>query len=219
MGHPEVSHGRHATSDLLSYSFLQHGCGLPASPPGEGQGWPFYNPHHTFRDLRLAYGRETEYSFRVRACVERSHLRNIGEFIWPVRVYYEDTDSGGVVYYANYLRFMERARTEWLRAMGFGQHALARGEGVIFAVRRAELDYRAPARFDDLLQVSVRTLRCGGASIDLSQSVVRDGEEGVLCSGRIRIACLDVHSFRPRAIPERLAEDIRKQISITKEHR
>ena len=76
-----------------------------------------------------------------------------GHFVWPVRVYYEDTDTGGVVYYANYLRFMERARTEWLRSLGFEQDALAREAGVIFAVRSAALEYLRPARFNDLLQV------------------------------------------------------------------
>ena len=79
------------------------------------------------------------------------------EFLWPVRVYYEDTDSGGVVYYANYLKFMERARTEWLRALGFEQDQLIEEEGVIFAVRRAEVDFIAPGRFNDALQVSATT--------------------------------------------------------------
>ena len=146
------------------------------------------------------------------------HLAISGEFIWPVRVYYEDTDSGGVVYYANYLRFMERARTEWLRAMGFQQGALAQDDGLIFAVRRAEVDYLGPARFDDLLQVSVRVLRCAGASVDISQSVVRDGADRPLCSGWIRIACLDAASFRPRAIPDRMMTRFRQQISTTEEH-
>jgi hypothetical protein len=80
----------------------------------------------------------------------------VTDFRWPVRVYYEDTDSGGVVYYANYLRFMERARTEWMRQLGFEQDALIRDKGILFAVRSASLDYLRPARFNDLLEVSVR---------------------------------------------------------------
>ncbi len=145
------------------------------------------------------------------------HLATSGEFIWPVRVYYEDTDSGGVVYYANYLRFMERARTEWLRAMGFEQGALAREEGLIFAVRRAELDYLGPARLDDLLQVGVRLEHCAGATLELVQRVLREGTERPLCHGHIRIACLDARSFRPRAIPGRMKNRFGEQVSTSAE--
>ncbi|HEY0338651.1 MAG TPA: YbgC/FadM family acyl-CoA thioesterase, partial [Burkholderiales bacterium] len=94
-------------------------------------------------------------------------------FIWPVRVYYEDTDAGGVVYYANYLKFTERARTEWLRAAGFEQTDLAEAHGVIFVVRAFAIDYLKPARFNDTLQVSVELTKVGAGQIDLAQRVSR----------------------------------------------
>ncbi|HHS83988.1 MAG TPA: tol-pal system-associated acyl-CoA thioesterase [Gammaproteobacteria bacterium] len=139
--------------------------------------------------------------------------------MWPVRVYYEDTDSGGVVYYANYLKFMERARTEWLRALGYEQTGLVENEELIFAVRRAELDYLRPARFDDLLQVSVRVLRCGRASIEFVQVVMPDQGEEVLCHGRIKIACLNVTTFKPRTLPSQMLNDIRQFMHTTREQR
>jgi len=128
------------------------------------------------------------------------------EFRWPVRVYYEDTDSGGVVYYANYLRFMERARTEWLRSLGFEQDRLAREQGLIFAVTEAELRFLRPARFNDALEVVARVIERRRASLRFAQTVVRDGEP--LCEGRIRIACLDRAAFHPRSIPEELLKEI-----------
>ncbi len=128
-----------------------------------------------------------------------------GEFSWPVRVYYEDTDSGGVVYYANYLKFMERARTEWLRKLGYEQVRLGE-EGLIFAVRRAELDYLKPAHLDDRLQVKSYVYDCGRVSIDFEQNIYR--KEELLCRGRVRIVSLDAGTFRPRALPTRMRETI-----------
>lgn len=125
-------------------------------------------------------------------------------FRLPVRVYYEDTDAGGVVYYANYLKYLERARTEWLRAAGWGQTALASDRGLLFAVRSIELDYRAPARLDDALEVEARIAALGRARIDFEQRVLRDGEP--LCTGRVRIACLDAATFRPRPLPDDMKE-------------
>lgn len=125
-------------------------------------------------------------------------------FSIPVRVYYEDTDAGGVVYYANYLKFMERARSEWLRSVGFGNDELARGHAVIFAVRSLQLDYRKPARLDDVVQVTAQVARRGAASLTFAQSVCRDAE--VLCEGEIKLACLDAKRFVPRAIPEFIVE-------------
>ncbi len=125
------------------------------------------------------------------------------EFVWPVRVYYEDTDSGGVVYYANYLRFMERARTEYLRQFGFEQDQLIANEGVIFAVRAIEVDYLRPARFNELLTVTAHILQRGGASITFHQEVRRSDE--VLCSGKVKIASLDAASLRPVPIPLQIA--------------
>lgn len=124
------------------------------------------------------------------------------EFVWPVRVYYEDTDSGGVVYYANYLRFMERARTEYLRHFGFEQDQLIADEGVIFAVRSIEVDYRRPARFNELLEVSACVLQRGGASITFHQEIRRNGD--VLCSGKVKIASLEAGTMRPVPIPRKI---------------
>jgi acyl-CoA thioester hydrolase len=126
-------------------------------------------------------------------------------FRWPVRVYYEDTDAGGVVYYANYLKFMERARTEWLRDRGFEQDALREREGVLFVVHAVAVRYRQPARFNDLLMVESRIDRMGRVRIVFGQRVCRDTPEAELvCDGRIEVACVTADSFRPTAIPERI---------------
>ena len=125
-------------------------------------------------------------------------------FAWPVRVYYEDTDAGGVVYYANYLRFLERARTEWLRALGFEQDALARDAGVIFAVRRIEVDYLKPARFNDALTIYARIAERGRASLVFAQEI-RRGDE-VLVKGMVKVACLEAANFRPAPIPAAILE-------------
>ena len=123
-----------------------------------------------------------------------------GVFVWPVRVYFEDTDAGGVVYYANYLRFMERARTEWLRQRGFEQDRLRANPGILFVVRSVHLDLRRPARFNDALSVSCRPSGLGRASIDVAQSVTRGDLE--LASAHVRLACVDAERFVPVAIPE-----------------
>jgi acyl-CoA thioester hydrolase len=125
-------------------------------------------------------------------------------FQWPVRVYYEDTDVGGVVYYANYLKFMERARTEYLRARGFEQDRLMAEDGIMFAVVSAELTFRRAARFNDLLQVSCAIAEHTRTTVRFTQDVRRGGD--LLCEGRIRAACLDVQSLRPRPIPDRVLE-------------
>jgi acyl-CoA thioester hydrolase len=127
-------------------------------------------------------------------------------FSLPVRVYYEDTDTGGVVYHSNYLNFMERARTEWLRALGFEQDELLREYGVIFAVSAVSVVFHKPARFNELLAVTVALDRRGPASLTLKQEVQR-GEE-VLASGEIRIACIDAQRFVPVAIPSRVADTV-----------
>ena len=133
----------------------------------------------------------------------------VTDFCWPVRVYYEDTDSGGVVYHANYLRFMERARTEWLRRLGFEQDALIRDRGILFAVRSASLEYLQPARLNDLLEVSVRLCERRRASLVFEQAVSRGGDaEHPLCTGSIRIACLEAASFRSTPIPEFILKEM-----------
>jgi len=125
-----------------------------------------------------------------------------GSFVLPVRVYWEDTDGSGVVYYANYLRFLERARTEWLRALGYEQARLARDFGVAFAVRTLNVDYRHPARLDDHLQVLARVVALRGATIDFSQAVVRS--QTVLVAANVRIACVNIATFQPARIPREL---------------
>lgn len=119
-------------------------------------------------------------------------------FTWPVRVYYEDTDAGGVVYYANYLRFLERARTEWLRAAGFEQPQLLRDFDVIFVVRALTIEYLRPARFNDLLSVTVSPLHFGRSVLDLAQTIERDA---LLVTARVKIACVQASTFRPTGIP------------------
>ena len=130
-------------------------------------------------------------------------------FSWQLRVYYEDTDSGGVVYYANYLRFMERARTEWMRSLGFEQDQLIREKGVLFAVRSAHVEYLRPARFNDLLCVDLDLVRRGRASLTFNQSIARcDNKQQALCCGEIKIACLEAASFRPHPIPDFILQEI-----------
>ena len=133
------------------------------------------------------------------------------QFTWTIRVYYEDTDTGGIVFYANYLKFFERARTEWLRAAGVGQQALAEQQQVMFVVRSTALDYHAPARLDDELIVSVVVERLGGASVQFFQEAWRAAPTGrqLLCSGRIKVACVDTKTLRPGAIPAGVLDRIR----------
>lgn len=125
-----------------------------------------------------------------------------GDFAIPIRVYYEDTDAGGVVYYASYLKFMERARTEWLRALGFEQDALREQEGIVFAVRKLMVEFFKPARFNDLLRATVSLRRIGGASLSFEQQIQRD--DVALVEAGVRVACVDARSFAPRAIPARV---------------
>jgi len=124
---------------------------------------------------------------------------NPPEFIHPLRVYWEDTDAGGVVFYANYLKFFERARTEWLRSLGFHQERMRVDEGSMFIVAETQVRYLRPARLDDELAVSVHVVESGRASIRLAQAARRAGE--TLAEGEIRIGCVDTASFRPRRIP------------------
>ncbi|HEY8158792.1 MAG TPA: tol-pal system-associated acyl-CoA thioesterase [Methylobacter sp.] len=123
-------------------------------------------------------------------------------FIWPVRVYYEDTDAGGLVFHANYLNFFERARTEMLRAMGVEQDELIATEGIIFVVRSVQVDYLSPARFNEQLQVSAEVSLAKKASLTFEQVITRGND--VLCKGSVRIACLDARTMRPKVIPETL---------------
>lgn len=128
-------------------------------------------------------------------------------FVLPVRVYWEDTDAGGIVYYANYLKFMERARTEWLRALGCDQGRIRLRHRLQFVVARANVEYRRPARFDDRLDVDVRVLALRRASIGLAQHV-RSAERELLCRAEVKVGCVDVDTFRPRAIPTSLRQEL-----------
>lgn len=132
----------------------------------------------------------------------------MNEFLWPVRVYYEDTDSGGVVYYANYLKFMERARTEWLRHLGFEQDELIQKETVIFAVRSVQVDYLLPARFNQELSVSAKLIEQGRASLTIEQGITRSTDKALLCKGIVKIVCLRPDSFKPCAIPENIKQKL-----------
>lgn len=131
-------------------------------------------------------------------------------FIWPVRVYYEDTDSGGLVYYANYLKFMERARTESLRNIGIEQESLRQTQGIIFAVRSIMVDYLRPAHLDDYLWVSAQLSELGKASLTFEHLIVRGSahatptilNQETLSKGLVKIACLDAKTLRPRALPD-----------------
>jgi acyl-CoA thioester hydrolase len=115
------------------------------------------------------------------------------------RVYWEDTDAGGVVYHASYVRFFERARTEWLRHRGIGQAALREQDDCVLVVRAMEVDFLRPARLDDLLEVSVRVARLKGASLVIAQSITRGDE--VLATATVRVACIGATDFRPRPLP------------------
>lgn len=123
------------------------------------------------------------------------------EFLWPIRVYYEDTDSGGVVYNANYLKFMERARTEMLRARGFEQDTLLQAHDLIFVVRHVELDLLGPARYNDQLVVRTSIATTRNASISFAQSIVRDGETQVLCKATVTVVCLTASDWKPARLP------------------
>ncbi len=123
-------------------------------------------------------------------------------FSWPTRVYWEDTDAGGVVYHAQYVAFLERARTEWMRALGYGQELLRESHDLVFAIRAVDIAYLRPARLDDMLHVTVALAQCGRASAVFSQQVLRGNE--VLVTAHVRAAALGGGDFRPRAIPEPL---------------
>jgi len=125
-------------------------------------------------------------------------------FAHPVRVYWEDTDAGGVVFYANYLKFFERARTEWLRALGFGQQRMRNEQGLIFVVTDTTVRYLQPARLDDELNVTVALAAAARATLTLAQSVLRGAT--LLADSRITLACVEAGSFRPRRLPKSILD-------------
>jgi len=133
------------------------------------------------------------------------------EFVWPVRVYYENTDAGGVVYHAEYLKFYERARTEWLRALGFEQPELRARDGLIFVVRGMQIEYRQPARFNELLEVRSRLCDLGRSRFVFEQSLVRGAV--LLNRATVEVVCVAESGFRPTALPARIRQQFEKVLS------
>ena len=128
-------------------------------------------------------------------------------FLWPARVYWEDTDGGGIVYYANYLKFLERARTEWLRANGVWQRQSHAEQGVVFVIRSLSAEYLKPARLDDLLSISCLATLDGGASLLFQQEIRRDSGSGeLLMTATVRAACLDTGKMKPRRVPPAIVQ-------------
>jgi len=127
-------------------------------------------------------------------------------FVWPVRIYYEDTDAGGVVYYANYLRFFERCRSEWMRSLGYGQRELLERDHVLFVVAGAQIRYLRPARLDDVLQIDASIVHRYASYVVFEQCARRDTE--LLCRARVKVACVDAASMRPSRVPAALASEL-----------
>lgn len=139
----------------------------------------------------------------------------MSRFVWPVRVYYEDTDASGVVYHANYLRWFERARTEWLRAAGFDQERLLRESGLVFTVADLQIDFRAPARLDEALDVHTELALLRRASLVFEQRLQR-ASGALLAFARVRVGCVDRREFRPLALPEALRAALAAAASTAK---
>lgn len=134
-------------------------------------------------------------------------------FSFPIRVYYEDTDAGGVVYHANYLNFFERSRTEWLRDLGYEQNDLRLKEKIIFVVRKIEISYLKPALFNDQLIATVKMIKIGGSTIEIVQKILRkNGGNEVLSTGKVVVVCVDADTFKPK----RIRDNIRSAITHSK---
>jgi acyl-CoA thioester hydrolase len=131
-------------------------------------------------------------------------------FVHPVRVYWEDTDAGGIVFYANYLKFFERARTEWLRSLGIGQQRLREETGGMFIVTATSLRYLQPARLDDELAVTATLQQLGRASLSIAQSALRATDGQLLAEGSIRIGWVDAASLRPARMPDVILEALNR---------
>lgn len=130
-------------------------------------------------------------------------------FEWPVRVYYEDTDAAGVVYYANYLKFFERARTEWLRAHGFEQDQLRLEFGIVFVVSRLQVEYKQAARFNDELNISCQLARQSAAAMDFTQQAHRTSDCRLLSEAAVQIVCVDAERFKPKPMPQPISQALR----------
>ena len=136
----------------------------------------------------------------------RDRVAHAHTFTWPVRVYYEDTDAAGVVFYANYLKFMERARTEWLRALGFEQTTLFRDHGVVFVVRALTIEFLRPALFNDALEVAVELTGTRGSLLEVAQAIRRGAQ--TLVTATVKVACVNTQSFKPVRIPKQILEKL-----------
>ncbi len=134
-------------------------------------------------------------------------------FSWHVRVYYEDTDAGGIVFYANYLKFFERARTEWLRAAGVNQQILMQEHGAMFVVKTAAIDYHAPAKLDDVLELKLTIEKLGRASVQFIQEAWCG--DALLAAARVKVGCVDATTLRPRALPDDVAASMRGVPPVT----
>jgi len=126
----------------------------------------------------------------------------VSHFSWAARVYWEDTDGGGIVYYANYLRFLERARTEWLRSLGHSQRELAQAAGILFAVAGLSVEYRRPARLDDELTITCEPRMERSTVIRFAQRIYLTGSDTVLVEADVRVVCVDARTLRPRRLPD-----------------
>jgi acyl-CoA thioester hydrolase len=144
----------------------------------------------------------------MRAARIGNGLDREADFRLPIRIYWEDTDAAGIVFYANYLKFFERARTEWLRSFGLEQERLRAETGIAFVVTETSLRYFVPARLDDIIEVSVHVERLGQASLIVTQQAQR--EDHLLAEGTIRVGCVDLGTFRPRRIPDEILMKILK---------
>lgn len=148
----------------------------------------------------------------------------MNKFVWPARVYYEDTDSGGVVYHSKYLNYMERARTEWLRSKGFELDQLHEHQGIMFVVRSVQIEFNHSARFNQLLDISLCLLNTGKASLVLEQNIkavsgqcaknkaidqTNRNPDKLLVTAQVKIACVNTKSFKPTSIPEAILKEIR----------
>ncbi len=151
------------------------------------------------------------------------NYKTVSKFLWTARVYYEDTDSGGVVYHSKYLNYMERARTEWLRSKGLELDQLHKQQGIMFVVRSVKVEFKHPARFNQLLEISLGLLNIGKASMVFEQKIkvisdqhakietadqINQNPEKLLVSAEVKIACVDVDSFKPTSIPEVILKEI-----------
>lgn len=136
---------------------------------------------------------------------------NNSQYSWPIRVYYEDTDAGGVVYHSNYLNFMERARTEWLRALGFEQTVVKEELGVIIVIHSLSINFKRPAYFNDMLEVNCNLANIGRSSIEMAHTITRDGV--LLIEAQVKAAFVNVASFKPVGIPEEMKQIMTKLLT------